>query len=52
MEQRFDAYVQEMKDCKDLCACWTQSVWDAYNEDWKTFVKTGGDRPDRPPVNP
>lgn len=52
MNARLDEYSDEMKACKDCIPSWTQTVWNTYNNDWKHYVKSGGDRPDRPPVNP
>lgn len=56
---RLAEYVQEMKDCQSFCHEYTEQVWCDYNEEWikpsnnfSGYVKDGGDRPTRPPINP
>jgi hypothetical protein len=52
---RLAEYVQEMKDCQELCGEWTAQEWQDYNDAWidcdnnfNGYVKNGGVRPTRP----
>lgn len=45
---RFAEYVQEMKDCQSFSSQYPEQVWCDYNDDWSTYVISGGIRPNRP----